>query len=41
MVGKNERGNEELLKNAKKSDLWFHLKDLPSAHVLVRTDKQN
>lgn len=40
-VGKNERGNEFLLKNSKKNDFWFHLKDIPSAHVIVKTNKQN
>lgn len=41
MLGKNEKGNEFLLSNAKKNDFWFHLKDLPSAHVIVKTNKQN
>mgnify|MGYP001454594549 CR=1 FL=1 len=41
MVGKSEKGNIELLKSAKKSDIWFHLKDRASSHVIIRTDKQN
>ena len=40
-VGKNEKGNEFLLKNSSKSDYWFHLKDIPSAHVIVKTNKQS
>ena len=40
-VGKNEQGNEFLLKNSQKDDFWFHLKDAPSAHVIVKTNKQN
>jgi len=40
-VGKNERGNVRLLKNSGKEDFWFHLKDVPSAHVIVKTNKQN
>ena len=40
-VGKNKRGNIELLKKAKASDVWLHLKDLPSAHVIISTGKQN
>ncbi|CZE45921.1 NFACT RNA binding domain-containing protein [Campylobacter geochelonis] len=40
-VGKNEKGNISLLKDAKKNDFWFHLKDLPSAHVIVKTNKQS
>mgnify|MGYP000959409202 FL=1 len=40
-VGKNERGNVRLLKNSGKEDFWFHLKDIASAHVIVKTNKQN
>lgn len=39
-VGKNEKGNILLLKNSKKDDFWFHLKDLPSAHVIVKSNRQ-
>lgn len=39
MLGKNEKGNIELLKEAKKRDIWFHIKDTPSSHVIIRTDK--
>ncbi|MCI6988663.1 MAG: NFACT RNA binding domain-containing protein [Campylobacter sp.] len=39
-VGKNENGNISLLQNAKKNDFWFHLKDRPSAHVIVKTGKE-
>ncbi|MDR1461340.1 MAG: NFACT RNA binding domain-containing protein [Campylobacteraceae bacterium] len=41
MVGKNEKGNIELLKTAKKNDTWFHVKDTPSSHVVLKTDKSN
>ncbi|WP_200762829.1 NFACT RNA binding domain-containing protein [Nitrosophilus alvini] len=40
-VGKNEKGNIELLKNAKASDIWLHLKDRPSTHVIIRSNRQN
>lgn len=39
-LGKNEKGNIELLRNAKARDIWMHLKDRPSAHVIISTDKQ-
>ncbi|MDR1007982.1 MAG: NFACT RNA binding domain-containing protein [Campylobacteraceae bacterium] len=39
MVGKNEHGNEQLLKSAKKNDIWLHMKDIPSSHVILKTDK--
>jgi predicted ribosome quality control (RQC) complex YloA/Tae2 family protein len=40
-LGKNEKGNIELLKNARAKDIWIHLKDRPSCHVIITTDKQN
>lgn len=40
-VGKSAKGNEILLNMAKKDDFWFHLKDIPSAHVIVKSNKQN
>ena len=40
-LGKSQKGNEFLLKNAKKDDFWFHLKDRPSAHIIVKSNKQN
>lgn len=40
-LGKNEKGNIELLKNARARDIWIHMKERPSAHVIVTTDKQN
>lgn len=37
MVGRNNLQNEELtFKLAKKNELWFHAKDLPGAHVVIR-----
>ena len=40
-LGKNERGNIELLQNARAKDIWLHMKGRPSAHVIITTDKQN
>lgn len=40
-LGKNERGNIKLLENSKAKDIWVHMKDRPSAHVIIKTDKQN
>ncbi len=39
-IGKSEKGNIELLHRAKAKDIWMHLKDIPSAHVIISTDKQ-
>ncbi|MCD8091255.1 MAG: NFACT family protein [Clostridiales bacterium] len=38
-VGKNNTQNDELtMKTAKNSDLWFHTKQIPGAHVVVFTE---
>lgn len=37
LVGKNNLQNEEIsFKLAKKGELWFHAKDLPGSHVLIK-----
>jgi predicted ribosome quality control (RQC) complex YloA/Tae2 family protein len=40
-LGKSEKGNIELLRNARAKDIWLHMKERPSAHVIITTDKQN
>lgn len=40
MLGSDERANIYLLKNARASDFWFHLKDRPSSHVIVQNTKK-
>jgi len=40
MLGRNERENIYLLEHARANDFWFHLKDLPSAHVIVPNSKK-
>jgi len=39
-LGKNQKGNIALLKKAKMNDFWLHLKDMPSSHVIITTDKK-
>ena len=39
IIGKNSKGNEKILKMAKASDYWFHLKDMPSSHVILNSGK--
>jgi predicted ribosome quality control (RQC) complex YloA/Tae2 family protein len=39
-IGKNQKGNLTLLKEAKMSDIWMHIKDIPSSHVIIRSDKK-
>lgn len=39
-LGKSEKGNIQLLQKSRARDIWLHLKDRPSAHVIITTDKQ-
>ena len=41
MVGRNSKENQKLLSLAKSNDIWMHIRDVPSSHVIIRTDKQN
>ena len=39
LVGRNNRQNDMLtLKTAHKNDLWFHTKDIPGSHCVIRTE---
>ncbi|MFC3931825.1 Rqc2 family fibronectin-binding protein [Streptococcus dentapri] len=39
MVGRNNLQNEELtFKMAKKGELWFHAKDIPGSHVIIKNN---
>lgn len=37
-VGKNAKNNWELIDKASKEDIWFHLDDYPSCHVILSVD---
>ena len=39
LVGKNEKGNNKLLKSANANDLWMHIKNVPGAHVIIKNNK--
>ena len=40
MIGQSERGNISLLERSKGNDWWLHLKDRPSAHMIIVTDRR-
>ena len=41
-VGKNNRQNDYLThKKAKKNDLWFHVKDAPGSHVILKNNNKD
>ena len=39
LVGRNNRQNDNLtLKVSHKNDLWFHTKDIPGSHTVLKTE---
>ncbi|WP_394018145.1 Rqc2 family fibronectin-binding protein [Anaerococcus cruorum] len=41
-VGKNSTQNDYItLKLANRDDMWFHVKDVPGSHVILRSDNMN
>ena len=38
MVGRNARQNDELVRDASRDDIWFHVRNYAGAHVVVVTD---
>ena len=41
LVGRNSNENQKLLEIAKANDLWMHIRNVRSSHVIIKTDKQN
>jgi len=40
LVGKNNLQNDQLtLKQARKSDIWLHAKNIPGSHVIIKNDQ--
>ena len=35
-IGKDKRENWSLIDAAEESDIWFHVKDVPSCHVILK-----
>ena len=40
-IGQNAEDNDKIVKEAKQSDVWFHLSNLPSCHVIIEVDKKH
>ncbi len=38
LVGRSAQENDALLRRAHRDDLWLHARDVPGAHVLIRTE---
>lgn len=39
-IGRNVRDNQKLLEMAKADDLWMHIRDVPSAHLIIFCGKK-
>lgn len=40
LIGENKQDNFNLIDLAKQTDLWFHVEDLASCHIILKTDKK-
>ncbi len=40
-IGRNKKENKKLLSLAKANDIWMHIQNIPSSHVIIKTDKQS
>ncbi len=40
-IGENANENDEIISQAKQTDIWFHLDKFPSCHVIISCDKKN
>ena len=39
-VGRNAKDNQKLLESAKADDIWLHIRDVPSAHMIIHCGKK-
>jgi predicted ribosome quality control (RQC) complex YloA/Tae2 family protein len=40
IIGRNKDENWQIIDNACPSDIWFHVTDIPSCHVILKTDEK-
>ena len=38
LIGKNAKGNEEIIKMSHPESLWFHLENLSSPHIILKNE---
>lgn len=38
LIGKNAKGNEQIIKISHQESLWFHLNNIPSAHIILQNE---
>jgi predicted ribosome quality control (RQC) complex YloA/Tae2 family protein len=40
-IGENDVDNWQMIDKAKQNDIWFHLKEFPSCHVILEVKNEN
>jgi len=40
-IGKSAKENWKLIDDSMPNDIWFHLDDVPSSHVILKTSNHN
>jgi len=40
-IGENKEENDDIIKEAKQTDIWFHLALFPSCHVIISCSKKH
>jgi len=41
VIGENQTDNDQIISKSKQTDIWFHLANLPSCHVILSCDKKH
>lgn len=39
-IGQNADENDQIISEAKQTDVWFHLANLPSCHIIISCSKE-
>ena len=39
-IGQNKHDNFDIIDSACLTDIWFHVEDMPSCHVILKTDQK-
>ena len=38
LIGKNSKGNEEIIKLSNQNDMWFHIDNISSPHIILQNN---
>ena len=39
-IGQNKQDNFDIIDSANDTDIWFHVQDIPSCHVILKTEEK-